>query len=175
MHIHKNIEIDHRDYVITTITKNHKTAVKDLFHRCDDYFYLVEGRKANEASAKEFFEDLPPNKTLKDKHTLGIFQDTNLVGVIDLVEDYPNKYEWIIGLLLIDPVMRGKGLGQKIHKILMDIAKEGKAEKLRICVVEQNKHALEFWKKIGYQEIKRTEPRKYGEKECIVIVMNYLI
>ncbi len=168
-------QIDNRDYVLKEINKEFRAQIKHLFDRCKDYFYLVESKQANEGSINEFLEDLPQGKTLKDKHTLGIFNNEKLIGVIDLVENYPNKNEWIIGLLLIDPGERGYGLGKKVHKILEDISNKGQGEKLRIGVVEQNKSAVEFWKKIGYTEIKRTQPIKYSNRENIVIIMNYLL
>lgn len=175
MGIYENIQVNDKQYLLKDLNKEDKIKIKDLFDRCYDYFYLVEGRKTNKESIKELLEDLPPDKNSKDKHVLGIFDNVNLIGVIDLVENYPSKHEWIIGLMLIDPNVRGEGLGQKVHEVLEEISKKGQANKLRIGVVEQNKAALKFWKNVGYTEIKRTEPLKYGNKENRVIVMNYLI
>ena len=77
--------------------------------------------------------------------------------------------------MLLHPNERRKGLGKAIHNIIIDIAKEQKAKKLRIGVVEQNEKAIKYWTNIGYKEIKRTQPIKYGSKESTVIVMNYFL
>ncbi|KGG80336.1 hypothetical protein Y919_06930 [Caloranaerobacter azorensis H53214] len=169
------INLNGEKYIFKKLSIDNEIQVFDLLSQCDDYFYLVEGRKADESSVKELFEDLPPGKHIDDKNIFGVFYNEKLIGIVDLVQDFPEKGEWIIGLMLLHPDERRKGLGKAIHDIIVDIANEQKAKKLRIGVVEQNEKALKYWKNIGYKEIKRTQPLKYGSKESIVIVMNYFL
>ena len=89
------------------------------------------------------------------------------------VADFPEKGEWIIGLLLIHPNARGMGLGRAMHNEIKKFVKNQGGKKLRIGVMEQNVDALVFWSKIGYKQTKITETRKFGIKESKVVVMNY--
>lgn len=171
----KNLGIGKNEYLLREINNKDELMIQDLFNRCYDYFELIEGRRAEENAAKDFLGDLPPGKELKDKHTYGVFDHEKLISVIELVENFPEENEWIIGLMLIDPKYRGMGIGKTAHSIIADFAADNKANKLRIGVVEQNEEGLKFWKKVGYGEVSRTEPRKFGEKECVVIVMNYYL
>lgn len=77
----------------------------------------------------------------------------------------------MIGLLMIDPKERGKGLGKVLHKFIKDYVLMHKADKLRIGVVEENTNATGFWKSLGYDEIKRVN-MSYGYKDNVVVVMN---
>ncbi len=173
--MNKTIRQNDSLYLMKELSIDNIKQVSELFNHCNDYFFLVGNQNATQKDVNEFFEDLPPGKNMDDKYLFGVYYKETLIGVIDLVHDYPEKGEWIIGLMLLHPSERGKGLGKAIHDVIVDIANENKVKKLRIGVVKQNKKALEYWKHIGYKEIKRTQPIKYGSRECIVIVMNYML
>lgn len=150
-----------------------KDKVMELYKNCNDFFELTEGIKPD--NCEELFNDIPPNKTIEDKFLYGIFDKDMLIGVIDIVSDFPEKGEWIIGLLLLSPSVRGIGLGNKIHDLIKEMVENEGGEKLRVGVIEENTKAVMFWEKIGYKEIKITEPRKFGMKKSRVIVMNYYL
>lgn len=148
--------------------------VMNLFINCKEYFILTEGKEVEDCS--DFFTDLPPNKKIEDKYLYGVYDDELLVGAIDLVSNFPEDGEWMIGLVLLHPKVRHIGLGKTIHNVIKDIARKGKAQKLRIGVIEQNTNGYKFWNKIGYKQIKKiTDPIKFGAKESKVIVMNYYL
>lgn len=166
-------EINEQKYLFREITIKDKNHVSQLFNKCIKYFYEIEGKNA--ISTEEFFTELPPNKTIEDKKLYGIFDDNTLIGVVDIVKNYPEIKEWIIGLMLFSPESRGQGLGVHVHNILTQIAQDNEVQKLRIAVMKDNTKGLSFWRNIGYKEIKRTEPRKLQNKEDIIIVLNYFI
>jgi GNAT superfamily N-acetyltransferase len=137
------------------------------------YRFFPFNRSVVPINCDSFFYDLPPEKTLKDKYSYGVFENSSLIAAIDVVSDYPEKGEWIIGLLLIHPKARNIGLGKRIHDIVKKVAKNKGAEKLRIGVVKQNINALTYWNKIGYKQIEIIPPKKIGIIESKVVVMNY--
>lgn len=169
------IDLAGEKYLFKQLNTTYKRQVYDLYCQCDDYFLMAEGKVADGSNVKELFEALPPGKQMQDKEIYGLFYRGEMLGIVDLVKDYPQKGEWIIGLLLLEPSMRNIGLGSRTHKIISDYACEQGADKLRVGVLEQNSEAFDYWKKLGYTEISRTEPRKYGDKKSVVIVMNYLL
>ncbi len=167
------IIINNKELLFRKITIEDKDKVMDLFRECEDYFVLTEGTKPDECDS--FFNDLPPKKTIEEKYLYGVFDNNSLIAAIDIVLNYPEKGEWIIGLLLIHPKTRGIGLGKELHNLIEKLAINEGAEKLTIGVMEQNTNALIFWNKIGYKQTKITEPRKFGIKESKVVVMNYYL
>lgn len=160
-------------YFTKKLKQEDENTLQGLCERCSDYYTVVEGRNPSKEAAHEILTELPPNKEYKDKFVVGVCnQNAELVGVIDMVRDYPEKGEWMIGLLMIDPAERNNGLGRRIHQHLVEWASKSNGDKLRIGVVEGNHRAYFFWQKLGYEETKRVD-MKVGDKENVVIVMNY--
>jgi len=166
------IEVLGDKYLFKQLSTMNKRQVYDLYYECDDYFQMAEGKSPDGDNVKELFEDLPPGKHLKDKEVYGLFRQGTLLGVVDLVKDFPEKAEWIIGLMLLDPSVRNKGLASATHKVISDYAFEAGAEKLRVGVLKQNTQALKYWEKLGYHIISQTDQRQFGLKKSVVIVMN---
>jgi GNAT superfamily N-acetyltransferase len=50
----------------------------------------------------------------------------------------------MIGLLLIDPAERGKGLGKRVHELLTEWAIKLGAKSFRIGVIENNHIGIKF-------------------------------
>ncbi|WP_202708876.1 GNAT family N-acetyltransferase [Sporosalibacterium faouarense] len=167
------IKINNMELFFRRITIEDKDKVMNLFRECKDFFVLTEGVIPYDSDS--FFYDLPPGKNLEEKYLYGVFDKNSLVAVIDMVSNYPEKGEWIIGLFLIHTKIRGIGLGREIHNLIKNFIISKGAEKLRIGVLEQNTNALKFWNKIGYKQTKITEPRKFGTKESKAVIMNYYL
>ncbi|MCB9285596.1 MAG: GNAT family N-acetyltransferase [Lewinellaceae bacterium] len=159
-------------FELRKIDERYKEQVQDLFKACPEYFWIAEGQEATDLSLKEFFEERPPGTEPQEKHLYGVFVADRLVGVVDLVENYPEPGEWIIGLLLLHPDLRGRGLGGQVHEELVEMARNGGATKMRLGVVTQNERGIAFWTRLGYREISRTAPRLMGKKTSVILVMN---
>jgi len=146
--------------------------LQNLLVRCSDFNQLINGEPPGEHEAEETLMDLPPGKTSADKIVLGIEDQTGaLVGLIDLVKDFPEQDKWFIGLLLLAPAERGKGSGKLVMKALEDWACEGGARKLGLGVLEHNLEGHAFWLRMGFTELLRRPPRKFGQREGVVIAM----
>lgn len=135
--------------------KNHK-IVEALNEKCADFFILHDGVLPSEKDANEIFTALPPNKNYEDKFVFGLYRpDDELVGIIDIVRDFPTLGEWTLGLMLIDPQERGNGLGKMVHEALVRRALDLGAKSFRIGVVEENKKGFHFWSGLGYKKVKQ--------------------
>lgn len=175
MNFTSRFNFNNSEYFIKELTLDDVDSLQELCERCVDYYEIVEGRDPTENTGYEILTELPPNKLMKDKYVLGVYDNNaSLISIIDIVKDYKVEREWALGLMLIDPLLRGKGLGRKLHNLLLEMIAEYKAESIRIGVVEENKNALIFWKNLGYKEIDRVT-MELGNKENTVIVMKYNI
>ncbi len=162
------------EYDIRLLTEDDEADIQDLCERCSDFSELVEGRTPEKGAGHNILFDLPPGKEMKDKYVLGVYKENIMVAVIDIVKDYVLHGEWIIGLLMIDPGERGKGLGRKLHALIKARIMEERGKLLRIGVVEENHRGYNFWREMGYVEANR-QKNTYGTKEHTVIVMNLVI
>ena len=174
MSFKRKIKIGGREYLIKELSAEDGDSLQKLCERCVDYYEIVEGRLPPKSAGYEILNDLPPNKEMKDKFVLGAYDNSNLIAVIDIIRDYKKEKEWTIGLMMIDPFFRGKGLGFKLHNFLIEWVSDYQVESFRIGVVDENGNALNIWQRLGYQEIDRVT-MKLGNKDKVVIVMKYNI
>ena len=159
-------------YKIENLTLDQLQAVKDLNKKCSDYYVMHEGEQPSEKHALEIFKALPPGKNYEDKFVLGIFKDKNeLLGIIDLVKNFPVEGEWMLGLFYLDPEERGQGLGKLVHQTLVQWAGKFGAKSFRIGVLEENYQGRNFWSGLGYRKVKESfkGPQQNGQ---LIQVMN---
>ena len=144
-------------YQIKSLTNDSYHVVEKLCRKCSDYYILHEGILPSQKQIDEIFFTLPPDKNCEDKFVLGIYRIDGLIGIIDIIRDFPTIGEWMIGLMLIEPEERGKGLGAIVHKALADWAMGLGAKSFRVAVVEENLKGIHFWSALGYTKIKEVK------------------
>jgi GNAT superfamily N-acetyltransferase len=86
------------------------------------------------------------------------------------VKDYPEKGRWIIGLLIIDPEERGKGIGRVVHEELYRWVESLGALSLRVVVINDNMNGFKFWSSLGYRT-KKESVRDYKAKKHAIHIM----
>jgi len=162
-----------QQYYTSILTKENDVEIaQDLFEKTSDYFELAEGKPATPTAGEEIFTDLPPGKTSKDKIVLGIFnRNHDLTGIIDIAKNYPTMEDWFIGLMLLEPNQRNKGLGKEAFKGLSKWAYSQGVRILKLGVLEENQKAYIFWQSLGFKKID-TRPYMVGDKETSVYVMS---
>ncbi len=137
-----------------------------------DFSELITGLPPNSSDAQNLLEEAPEGKTATDKTLIGIYSSSgNLIGVLDAVQNHPESGDWWLGLLLIDPSCRGKGLGRNIYLAFEEWISQAGATNIYLGVVEANHRAFSFWQRMGFVMIKRRPPRKFGNLDQVVIVM----
>lgn len=144
-----------------------------LLEQCADAFLLMWGRLPGPGEAEALLSDAPPGRSAADKYLVGIFaQATDLVGVLELVPGYPGEGDWWIGLVLLRPDHRGRGLGlEVVEEVARWIVAEGGCS-VWLCVQEQNPRARVFWQRMGFEEVRR-ERQHLGRRENVVVVMRW--
>ena len=146
--------------------------IQSLCENCSDYFELVTGLPPGPSEGQKLFFSLPPGCDLSDKIVAGIFdRNENLFGLMDVIRDYPQAGVWHIGLMLLHPEKRGKGLGWEIYKSFEKWAGNSGANTIRLGVSEQNEGALKFWSRAGFDVVEKRQPEKTGNKMSVIIVM----
>lgn len=96
------------------------------------------------------------------------FDESGIVG--HLIMKFLDKRKKVLrfGFVIIDSSKRGKGYGKEMLSLALKYAFEIlKAEKVTICVFDNNIGAYNCYKKLGFVESKNSEPECYsilGEK-----------
>jgi GNAT superfamily N-acetyltransferase len=133
-------------------------ALQRLFERTADYFEATTGTPPAPDEAKRAFVGGPPTKTVNDKQTVGVFDgDGTLVGVLDAIPDFPAEGTCTVGLLLLDPGVRGRGLGGATLAAFEQWMSARGATRFRTAVAAPLEQGLRFLARAGYCEASRLE------------------
>ncbi len=152
------------------LTLEHAPGLQTLFDRCPDYFELVEGHPAAPDAAEKELQDRPPQAAAEDSFCFGLRRPSGvLAGVLQAFRHYPEKNQWYIGLLLLDPDGRGKGLGRAFYRNFELWAAGQGAEKLLIAVLADNSRAHPFWQAQGFELPRCYRAMMFGARTHIPI------
>jgi len=91
--------------------------------------------------------------------------------LLEGTRNYPTESVWWIALFILNPTARGKGLGHAVINNFINYVRVNDGKTIMLGVVEDNKSALLFWKKQGFNKIRQTEPRQFGRKLQKVIIL----
>lgn len=167
-----SIENNTRKFYFTRLDENCLQEIGKFLTTCDDFSMLVSGQPHQPAEALGLLHDLPPGKTTDDKLALGIRTEKGeLIGVLDLVDGYPQDSVCFIGLLLLRPDYRGNGLGCQIMRCVAHWAARQGFKALMLGVVEENQVGIRFWESCGFESVETSSPRAFGLKTQRVLRM----
>jgi len=94
-----------------------------------------------------------------------------IFAIINIIRDFPTISEWTIGLLLLEPEERGRGLGIIIHEALVKWAGHLGAKRFSIGVIEDNNRAFKFWSNLGYAKIKEINMDIASKNQVVNLMM----
>lgn len=128
-------------------------ALQTLFERASDYFEIATGRPPGRDEGQRAFVGGPPSKSVNDKRTIGVFAaDQSLVGVLDAIPDWPSDGAWTMGMLLLDPVARHRGLGRAMLEAYEEWGRSAGARSFRTAVVAHHQPGIAFLEKAGFKK-----------------------
>jgi ribosomal protein S18 acetylase RimI-like enzyme len=138
--------------------------------RCTDFFQLVEGRPGGAEPASTILGPLPAHVASGKKHVFGFDRAGDMVAIAEILEGFPGANDWYVGLLLVAPDARGRGLGAELWGQLRDWIERQQGRVVRLIVQKQNPGAYAFWSRAGFT-VERETVTKVGELESPVWVM----
>jgi GNAT superfamily N-acetyltransferase len=160
------------EYRVSFLGTEAVSALQDLLERCADYNLLVSGEPLRPSAAQNLLTEFPPGRSSDDKVVYGISAtDGSLVGVLDVMRDYPQDGCWWVGLLLLDPSRRSQGLGQQIYQSFERWAAQFSVKYIFLGVVDENEKAYRFWQQMGFEVVEKQPPRKIGLKDQVINTM----
>ena len=137
-----------------------------------DYFESATGRPPGPDEAQRAFVGGPPSRSVSDKHTVGVFDDaTTLVGVLDAIPDFPEDGTCTIGLLLLAPAVRGRGVGTAVLTAFEAWMRDAGATRFRTAVVAHCTRGIAFARRAGYEEASRLEGYDAGGARPTVVFL----
>jgi len=148
-----------------------RTEVETIVRAAADYYLIVQGTPAPPEEVDEFFNAVPPGYALKDLFPVGFYADGRMVGIGGLLKGWNAPDKAMIGLLVLDPAVRGKGYGGAAVRLMEEMARSwSDIRRLRVGVVACNTNALAFWRRVGYVDTGEVKPRFEPFLDDVVIL-----
>lgn len=138
---------------VALISGSAVAELQELLERCADFEVMVTGSPPDANAAADLLVEVPPEHSLRDKLVIGVWTDEGLTATIDLLRDFPDPHAWYLGLLLVAPEARDRGLGAAIVQALRGWIIGQGGWTIRLIVQEQNPAALRFWLRQGFVEV----------------------
>ena len=144
-------------------------GVWSVYLAADDYAMNVTGMPPDRDDSAEFFDSLAPELTEADTLRLGIFESKKMIGCAHLSRGWPDAHTAHIGLLLLVPQARGRGVGRRTVEYIESLAAQWPGiARLRLTVVEANEHlARAFWERMGYRASGAVTPFELMERSSV--------
>jgi GNAT superfamily N-acetyltransferase len=153
-------------YSVKLLKPEDAPILQNLYEQCTEFSLLTEGTLFSPTEASDEFDVVPDGKTTADKYMFGLFLDNsyeeihqcNLIGMIEAIRHYPDSQTWWIGLMMLTPQQRGRGIGANFYQAFEDwILKQG-IKRVSLCAIEANELGLKFWKRLGFEIVNKKEP-----------------
>lgn len=139
-------------FYVRKLDRNDVEMIYDM--SCENnIFYQYHPPFVTKESILEDMEALPPGKSYDDKFYVGFFENENLVAIMDLILDYPEKEIAFIGLFMTNIQYQNKGIGSKIISEIVTYLKSLGYKKIRLGVDKGNPQSYSFWSKNNFNTI----------------------
>ena len=147
------------------LTPDDIPQIQSLLERCQEFWWITEGRGVPADAASVNFTDAPPNYDPSRITFLGVYSPAGrLVGFLTTPPDYPQPGDWYIGLMVLDPDVRGKGLGEAVYRAFEAWVASAGGKRILLAVVDDNPRGRNFWDRMGFKPLRAVPPRVHGKK-----------
>lgn len=139
-------------------------AVLDLFRRAEDYTLLESGRLPGPETAADFFASAPPGGDPASGLRPGLFIDGVLQGIAEIAFGFPSPDDAYLGLMLLAPAARGRGLGAAFLDHIIALARDRAATRLCLAVLQANPRGRAFWERHGFRHELSVPAAQFGDR-----------
>jgi len=126
------------------------TIIQEILEAAPRYGMNTQGKLASANAEAETLSALPPNCTDENKYVFIVQHQGANIGVIDLIDGYPEREIAFLGLLLLREDHQNKRLGAATYEALQKwISAHLRSKKIRLSVFDTNP-VIPFWEKMGF-------------------------
>ncbi len=138
------------EYDVRRITEADITDVYRLCKTNKRYYREMHSVPTRE-SLTEVISELPGDAGTENKFFVGFYDDDNLIAVMDLITDHPEKGSAFIGWFMVEGNMQGRGIGSGIFADVRAALKGMGYSRISLGAVKENEQAVAFWKAQGFE------------------------
>lgn len=125
-------------------------GILELFAACDDWFEAVIGVPSGPGDVQSLFYSLPEGSSFEDKRLFTVRDEEKIIGLVDVVLGYPHRRACAVGMFLIAPSHRGKGVGQAVATVLLGEARAADLEEVTASANDAWPAGIAFLRELGF-------------------------
>ncbi|MGW2723749.1 N-acetyltransferase family protein [Streptomyces sp. NPDC001492] len=119
---------------VREMTPEDEPGVAALFASCEDYFAAATGGPALPADVQSLYYALPEGADPDQKRLLVMCWGEGVVGMVDVVDRYPDADTCSVGMFLLAPEVRGEGIGTgAARRLIAEAAGRGMRDVTATC------------------------------------------
>lgn len=145
------------EWDIREVEEGDLAAVLALMEGNAAYYSLQGQEQPTLRSIREDMASIPPRCTPAQKHYVGLWREGKLEGVLDLVEGYPRERTLWIGFFMVEAGLHRQGMGRTVVEALPAAAADAGMDSLRLGCLKENDQGHQFWKALGFQDLREGE------------------
>ena len=126
-------------------------GLQAVFETDPAYFETMELAPLRPDEGAEALVERPGGVPLERKHVWIV----DGVAVLDVLEGYPDRTTWYLGLIFLAPDARGAGLGTELIEALCAHVVASGGTALRLAVVVGNPKARRLYDRLGFKYVDR--------------------
>lgn len=153
-------------YEIRKLNETDIEEIYELMQGNPQYFEYCPPVATRESILQDM-KALPPRTTYEDKYYMGFFRNRELVAVMDLILNFPNRETAFIGFFMMKKALQGKGIGTELFQDCASVLKKEGYKYIRLGFAKGNPQSEAFWMKNGFQ---RTGVEDVQEKYTVVVL-----
>jgi GNAT superfamily N-acetyltransferase len=147
--------------------------LQQFFESNQAYFEAVHGQGPTSQEGQQEFDDLPPPDMPFGKRWMLVVTDASgqWVAIVQLLSDFLAQEVWHIGLFIVATPLHGTGTARTIYDAMEQWMRNQGARWVRLGAVEGWGKAENFWRKMGYTQVRSRDAVAMGQRVNNVRVM----
>jgi RimJ/RimL family protein N-acetyltransferase len=139
-----------------------------------EYWLLTQGHPPPSDEAAKSFDWLPPADMTYSEHLWLLVRHRStqeVLGQLGIAADLLATGVYHLGFFMTATRTHGSGLAHRLHEAYERWTIGRGARWLRLGVVAANHRAEAFWRRVGYQEVRRRDGYVLGDLSHVLITM----
>lgn len=137
--------------VIRDLAPEDEGGVLRLFDASQEWFEVATGSPSGPGDVQSLYYALPAGVDFEQKKLLVVVDGDDIVGVIDALLHYPEPKVCSVGLFLIAPSYRGRGVGRSLAAFFLDELRRADQRRVRTTVHPEWLPGVEFLSRLGFR------------------------